>query len=132
MYIPISVVEYADIVVDCPSPENVYQTPYDPTQVLGAVSETVPTVLPVKFDVPQDKDSEPEQKSFIGDTVPFNLNSSNLNVPVPVAPERLITIVIVPVKLLIAFETVVFPKVAPGFGVVPDPTLVPFIVIDQF
>jgi hypothetical protein len=77
-----------------------------------------------------------EQLSFEGGggsvTVPFNVKSSNLKVPVPLADERDITIVTVPVKLFIGFATFIVSVDEPVVGEMPDPTLIPLIVIFQF
>jgi hypothetical protein len=55
-----------DIVVETPFPTKVYQTPYDDAQLPGAVSVTLPTVVPAKFVVPQDKVVASPQASFVG------------------------------------------------------------------
>lgn len=68
----------------------------------------------------------------IAETVPFNVKSSNLNVPEPEAPLKEITTVIVPVWLLTALETVVVPISEPLVGTVPLPTLIPLMVMSQF
>ena len=65
-------------------------------------------------------------------TAPFRVKSSNRAVPLPEAPLIVYTTVIVPVKPVMALETVVVPRVAPVDGIVPLPTEVPLIVIAQF
>jgi hypothetical protein len=58
--------EVDEIVFDTPLPTKVYQTPYSPTHVPGAVSLTAPTVVPARFVVPQGKDVALEHASFEG------------------------------------------------------------------
>ena len=65
-------------------------------------------------------------------TVPFNVKSSNLQVPVPVAPEFVITIVTTPVKLFTGLLTFVTPNNAAVVGIVPEPAFIPLIVMEKF
>lgn len=67
-----------------------------------------------------------------GVTEPFNVKSSKRQVPALVAPEREMTTVMVPVKLFTAFATVVVPMEDPPVEIVPEPTLMLLIVMDQF
>lgn len=69
----------------------------------------------------------------MGETEPINVKSSNLTVPrESVAPVKLIWTVIVPVKFCTGFKTPVFPRSLPLPGIDPEPTEIPFMVIDQF
>jgi hypothetical protein len=65
------------------------------------------------------------------EVLPFKVKLSNLKVPEPEAPDSEITTVIVPVRPVIP-TTGVDPIIEPVVGTVPDPTLVPLIVMDQF
>ena len=67
-----------------------------------------------------------------GMTFPFNVKSSSRNVPVADAPDNEITILTVPLRLFTGFVTAVVPIAAPVVGIVPEPTAIPLIVIDQF
>lgn len=80
------------------------------------VLETVPVVM--VLELPQE-------------VLPVNVKSSNRKVPVPDAPDKEITMVTVPVSPVIPL-TGVEPTIEPVVGTVPEPTPVPFIVIDQF
>jgi hypothetical protein len=57
---------YLHSLVPCPLPVKVYQTPNEPTQLPGAVSETVFTVVPARFEVPQGSAIALAQASFAG------------------------------------------------------------------
>jgi len=74
-------VEKAEIVVIDPSPINLYQTPFPPTQELGAVSTTEPRVVPGKAEVPQGSDVAAEQSSLGGSG---GVVTQIVNVPWPV------------------------------------------------
>ncbi len=73
-----------------------------------------------------------EEDEAVEVTAPYKVKSSNLNVPVDVAPDIVNIIVIVPVRADTGELTAVDPNEAPVVGIVPDPTDELFIVIAQF
>jgi hypothetical protein len=67
-----------------------------------------------------------------GFRVPYSVKSSSLMLPLPVAPVRVKTTVRLPVISATGVLTGVTPMAAPVVGMVPVPTVVPFMAIDQF
>jgi hypothetical protein len=66
-------------------------------------------------------------------TVPLRVKSSSLKTPLPEAPVRLMATVTVPVSPVTGLLTAVTGNAAPVLaGIEPEPTAMPFIVIDQF
>jgi hypothetical protein len=85
-----SILAYALIVVELPSPTKVYQTPKLEDNPNGADSLTEPIVVPAKLEVPQGKDVALEQASLDGAaTGDVELDEATQLVKVP--PQLLLT-----------------------------------------
>ena len=64
-------------------------------------------------------------------TLPYNVKSSSLKVPLEGAPVSAIVMFTVPVRPDIGLLTGVMPRAVPGLGTEPVPTVVPFTAIVQ-